>query len=443
MGLFSGKCPLVRKRPGLIWLCPGIGVKRWVLMVALGITAVSLGLGYVSVLIYRQQPLPESFYYITLQFLPRWARAALFLVLGLCLIAFGLYQVNRSLVLLLARPSQAADPGELPAQRESGEQIRIVAIGGGHGLSTLLQGIKDHSVSVTAIVTVADDGGSSGLLRKDMGILPPGDLRNCMAALAQAEPLMTQLFQYRFGQGTGLDGHAFGNLFIAALIGITGSFERAVSEASRMLAVRGRILPSCLQSTVLCAEVRNPTDPKAERQLVRGQSAIAKARGVVDRVYLQPSDVRGYPEAIRAILDADLIVLGPGSLYTSVVPNLLVRDIAQAVAASRALKVYVANVATQPGETDGFTVGDHMRTLAEYLRPGACDYVLANSNIGFRLPPASGSQMVRPEWDEADGYMVVVQDLVDAELPWRHDPRQLATALLRLYHAHQAAASKN
>jgi len=315
---------------------------------------------------------------------------------------------------------------------------RIVALGGGHGLSTLLRGLKVRTDDLTAIVTVADDGGSSGVLREELGLLPPGDLRNCIVALAEAEPLMTQLFQYRFGRGTGLEGHAFGNLFIAALAEVTGDFESAIAEASRVLAVRGRILPSSLENVRLCAEVRERGNAGADPYLVYGQSHIAEARGVVERVYLLPSNVKGYPEAIRALLRAEMIVLGPGSLYTSVLPNLLVADIRNAIRASPALKVYVCNVATQPGETDDYTAEDHAQALCGHLGPGFCDHVLVNSNTGFPLPPHSGSAMVQPRCAEADGYRVILEDLVDRELPWRHDSGRLAEVLMRLYGARSA-----
>lgn len=306
-----------------------------------------------------------------------------------------------------------------------------MALGGGHGLATLLRGLRNCTDDLTAVVTVADDGGSSGVLRETMGLLPPGDLRNCIVALAETEPLMRQLFQYRFGRGTGLDGHAFGNLFIAALAEITGSFENAVMAASRVLAVRGRILPASLEDVVLCAEVRLGGSGAAPT-LVRGQSRVAKAGGVVERVYLQPSDAHGYPEAVRAILQAELIVLGPGSLYTSVLPSLLIGDIREAAAATQALKIYVCNVATQPGETDGYTVGSHVKALAEHLGDKFCDCVLANANTGFSLPANSGSAPVLAAGNEQIPHQVVLEDLVDRDLPWRHDPAKLASALLRI-----------
>lgn len=311
----------------------------------------------------------------------------------------------------------------------------MVAIGGGTGLSTLLRGLKAHTPHLTAIVTVADDGGSSGRLRRDLGLLPPGDFRNCIAALADDEALITRLFQYRFGQGEGLDGHSFGNLFITALASITGSFERAILEASRVLAVQGRILPSTLENVTLIADLRvesDATPPPLTR--VWGESAIPKAGQPIERVFLRPDRPRAYPEAVRALLDADLIVAGPGSLFTSILPNLLVEEIRQAAEASPAPKIYVCNVATQPGETDGFDVGQHMMALQRHVGRDLFPYVLANDNP----TPSQEQPQLEPvilHHPPDDSYEVLAADLVDRTTPWRHDPTKLAHELLRFYHA--------
>jgi uncharacterized cofD-like protein len=304
----------------------------------------------------------------------------------------------------------------------------VVAIGGGTGLSTLLRGLKAYTPHITAIVTVADDGGSSGRLRRDLGVLPPGDFRNCIAALADDEALITQLFQYRFGLGDGLDGHSFGNLFITALAAVTGSFECAILEAGRVLAVQGRILPSTLQDVTLVADLHEP--PGLTR--VHGESAIPKAGQPIERVFLRPERVRAYPEAVRAILDAELIVAGPGSLFTSVLPNLLVQDIRRALAASSAVKVYVCNVATQPGETDRFDVGDHVSALERHVGQGLFPVVLANDNP---LPSEEQAHLepVLLQYPPDSQYTVIAADLVDAAAPWRHDARNLAEELLRFY----------
>jgi uncharacterized cofD-like protein len=319
---------------------------------------------------------------------------------------------------------------------------KIVAIGGGTGLSTLLRGLKAHTPHITAIVTVADDGGSSGRLRRELGVLPPGDFRNCIAALADDEALTTQLFQYRFGQGNGLYGHCFGNLFITALAGITGSFERAILEAGRVLAVQGRILPSTLEDVTLVADLcdddgQEPTLSGLTR--VQGESAIPKSGQTIERVFLRPDGARAYPEAVRAILDADLVIAGPGSLFTSVLPNLLVKDIRQAVKASPALRLYVCNVATQPGETDGFDVGRHLNVLQRHVGPGLFPCVLANN--AQPDPPHPQVEMVALTYPSDEGYQVFEADLVDRASPWRHDPDKLAQQIMRFVAASPRAPS--
>jgi uncharacterized cofD-like protein len=323
----------------------------------------------------------------------------------------------------------------------TGKAPKVVAIGGGTGLSTLLRGLKAHSPHITAIVTVADDGGSSGRLRRELGVLPPGDFRNCIAALADDEALITQLFQYRFGQGDGLHGHSFGNLFITALSAVTGSFEQAILETGRVLAVQGRILPATLEDVTLVADLRSPAggaargqkkDPQSGLTRVKGESAIPKAGQLIERVFLRPDRVRAYPGAVRAILDADLIIAGPGSLYTSILPNLLVKEIRQAVGASRALKVYVCNVATQPGETDGLNVGQHVQSLEDHAGRGLFPYVMANNCL---LPNSEQPhlQPVELHYARNGNYRVIEADLIDRSAPWRHDSKKLADRIMDLY----------
>jgi len=295
------------------------------------------------------------------------------------------------------------------------------------GLSVLLRGLKHHTTNITAIVTVADDGGSSGRLRRSLGVLPPGDFRNCIAALADDEALTTQLFQYRFGRDQDLGGHSFGNLFITAMAEVTGSFERALLESSHVLNIRGRVLPSTLRDVKLIGELVEEGE-KVSR--VEGESQITLAPGAIRQVYLEPEDVPAYPESIRAILDADMIVLGPGSLYTSLMPNLLVRDLAEAVRASRAIKVYVCNTATQPGETDGYSVLDHLAALERHTAPGLFPIVLTNSNQAGQLLPHL--RWVRLDPPVNGARRLVAADLADDEYPWRHDSRKLAGAVIRL-----------
>ena len=320
----------------------------------------------------------------------------------------------------------------------NGEEIqapKVVAIGGGTGLSTLLRGLKRHTPYITAIVTVADDGGSSGRLRRELGVLPPGDFRNCIAALADDEALITQLFQYRFGQGDSLNGHSFGNLFITALAAVSGSFEQAILEAGRILAIAGRILPSTLEDVTLVAELRKPDGlsetPKGLTR-VHGESAIPKAGQPIERVFLRPDRVRAYPDAVRAILEADIVIAGPGSLFTSVLPNLLVHDIRRAVEVSPAQRLYVCNVATQPGETDGFDVGRHVDAIQRHVGRGLFPYVLANNRL-LQSQDYPETRMVTPRYPLDEGYRVFAADLVDAGTPWRHDSQKLAKEILHFY----------
>lgn len=418
-----------RDVPGLKWLYPGMGVKRWLLLLMVGVTTLSLGLAYLLVTIYRQQPLPPVFYYLTLQFVPRVLRAALFGVAGLAMVAAAMYGVNRSLLAVFPRPGRDSLVDLVYQHRQLARGLKIVLLGGGTGLSTLLRGMKEYSSNLTAIVTVADDGGSSGRLRRELGVLPPGDFRNCIAALADAEPLMTELFQYRFGEGEGLNGHSFGNLFIAAMAGVTGNFERAIAESSRVLAVRGRILPSTLEHVTLCAEV---SASGQEPTHVAGESQIPRSGLPVERVYLEPNGVRADAQALRAILQADLIVLGPGSLYTSVLPNLLVEEVAEAIRVSRALKVYVCNVAIQPGETDGYSVADHVRAIENHVGEGLIDVVVANNNLDVSAGSTNRLELVQPEYQLQDRIPIVLADLTDPVSPWRHHPEKLARCLLDL-----------
>jgi uncharacterized cofD-like protein len=416
--------------PNWKWLTPGIGVKRWVILFGLGVTLIALGLAYVLVDVYRSADLPDAAYYVTLQFLPRLERALVVGTVGLIAIIIAAIELSRSILTPLMRPQQSVAETVLRhRQRERGP--KIVVIGGGTGQSTLLRGLKQYTSNLTAIVTVADDGGSSGRLRRELGVLPPGDFRNCLAALADDEALTTQLFQYRFSpRQADLDGHAFGNLFITAMTDLSGSFESALVESSRVLAITGRILPSSLSDVMLSAEVR--TSDGLRR--VDGESNITHAGGVIERVRLQPDDARAYPETIRAILDADLIVLGPGSLYTSVLPNLLIRSIPEALRATRAMVMYVCNVATQHGETDHYNVHDHVRAIERHIGAEVIDVVLANSrmDVPWINAPEGVGEIVHIE---ALGGLpqIATADVIDETRPWRHDSTKLARAVIRTF----------
>ena len=258
---------------------------------------------------------------------------------------------------------------------------KIVAIGGGTGLSMLLKGIKGITNNITAVVTVGDDGGSSGRLREELGVLPPGDIRNCIAALADDEDLVTKLFQYRFKIGEGLKGHSFGNLFLTALCSITGDMVRAVKESSNVLSIRGRVLPSTLDNMKLAAEME-------DGRIIHGESAIPEAGGKIKRLFTEPAECKALPEVIDAIHDADLIIMGPGSLFTSVIPNLLIKEIAEAVAKSHAKKIYVCNIMTQKGETDNYSVASHVNALINHAGSrDILDAVLVNNSLPTELSP--------------------------------------------------------
>jgi uncharacterized cofD-like protein len=276
---------------------------------------------------------------------------------------------------------------------------------------------------------VADDGGSSGKLRKSFGILPPGDIRNCLSAMSNDEAMLTQLFQYRFPNGSsGLDGHSFGNLFISALTDITGSFEEAVAESGRVLSVSGRVLPSTLHNVELVADIRLPYMSSEIR--VAGESKIPESNGRVRRVWLEPNAPPAFPQAIQALLSADVIVIGPGSLYTSLLPNLLVPDLSDAIRASRALKLYICNVATQAGETEGFSCNDHISAIEEHAGKSLFDIVLVNNKCDIQLP--SGIEWIQIDQDLNNYYAVYSDDLVDPIMPWRHNGEALSRVIIDL-----------
>jgi len=409
-----------------------LGVKRWFVVILLGMTLLAVGLAFLVLDVYRHSPgtwwLPY-FSALSLRFLERPLRVLIFGGIGLGLLISGIWGLNRTLLKPFIQPGRPILQ-TVTAFRRRERGPRIVTIGGGTGLSTLLRGLKEHTHNLTAVVTVADDGGSSGELRRNMGILPPGDIRNCLAALSNDEALMAQIFQYRFASGAGLNGHSLGNLFITALTEITGSFEEAIAESGRVLAVHGRVLPSTLHDVRLGAEVSMVAPAQVIQ--VRGESLIPKAAGKVRRVWLEPNNPSAFPPAIQAILTADLIVIGPGSLYTSILPNLLVPDIASALRASRAIKFYVCNITTQQGETDGYTCSDHIDTLTEHLGQNLFDLVICNSHFTGRLPEKV--QWVKPEPDLAQDYPTYQADLVDHDLPTHHHSHNLAQTIMDLFY---------
>ncbi len=427
---------------------PGLGLKRWILLFFVGVGCA--GLGFALLL----NGLAADGRLVPLHFLPAWPRVLLLLGVGFGLAGYAAWRFTRTAVSSLlpasASPARAVINALLQKERQHGP--RIVAIGGGTGMPQLLRGLRAYTDNITAIVTVADDGGSSGRLRQQMGMLPPGDFRNNIAALSEAEDLMTRLFQYRFadadvgrsGGGSELAGHSFGNLFIATMAAVTGSFEEGISESSRVLAVRGRVLPSTLEQVTLCAELSRTTEDGASEWVsVEGESNVTATEGRIERIYLKPESPRAYPAAIRALLQADLIVASPGSFYTSLLPNLLVPSIRAAIEASSAQRIYVCNAATQPGETDGYSVSDHMAQLRRHAGR-AFTVVLANDPHDADQPPSAYGQWVSlpPEGAPLD-YRLFTGNLVADATPWRHDADKLARRLLEVYHtlAAERAAS--
>lgn len=416
------------------WLIPGLRVKRWLGLLLAGLFLLSLGASFIYLQVYRAVELPQAVspvgYVVTLQFIPHIWRGVILGVLGLGVIAIAVFQFSRSILDVVHSPEQGSLIDLLCAYRLESAGPKVVAVGGGTGLSSLLSGMKRRTKDLTAVVTMADDGGSSGKLRRELGIPPPGDLRHCITALADEGSLLKQLFEYRFGGSMGLGGHNFGNLFIVAMSEITGNFERAVAESSKVLAVQGRILPSTLVNVTLSAELAGAAQGAA---VVRGESAITDAGGPIERVYLLPESATGYGEAIHALLQAEIIVIGPGSLYTSIMPNLLVREIGEAIRASAALKIYVCNVATQPGETDDYDIGSHVQAIEKHVGAGLVDYVIGNNNLSRPLPATSSSQLVQPTFAAEYADRVILADVVSQENIWRHDPEKLAQIIMNLY----------
>lgn len=416
----------------LRWLTPGLGVKRWLLLILAGTSLIGVGVAVLVLDFYRTAPdtwwLPTPSW-LSLRFLVRPLRALIFGGLGIGMIVGGVLGLNRSLLAPFVRPDRAV-VDTLAHYRRRGRGPRIVVIGGGHGLATLLRGLKEHTHNLTAIVTVADDGGSSGRLRDSSGILPPGDIRNCLAALSNDEDLLTQLFQYRFSSGeNGLEGHSFGNLFISALSEITGSFEQAVAESGRVLSVHGQVIPATLHDVRLVADMTLPLSDSKVR--VKGESQIPQTTGEVQRVWLEPNNPPAYPAAVSALLKADMIVMGPGSLYTSILPNLLVPDLAAAVRNSRALKVFICNVATQPGETDNYNCGDHIAALETHVGSDFFDMVI--STVGGQGTLPDGAKWVIAEEELDQKYAVYRAHIADPEAAGRHDAEKLAGKLIDLY----------
>jgi uncharacterized cofD-like protein len=419
------------------WLSPGLFVKRWLLISLSGVFLTSFGLA----IWVKLTPVNRFLEFVSqaletiARLVPNSVSGPLAVLLGVFLLFWGQSRTVETITEALQPDASEELVDLLRTHRRLHRGPKIVAIGGGTGLSTLLRGLKQYSSNITAIVTVADDGGSSGRLRREMGILPPGDIRNCIAALADEEKLLTELFQYRFHAGDGLSGHSFGNLFISAMTEITGDLEQAIDASAKVLAIRGKVLPATLTDVSLWAKL-------ADGRLIEGESKITEAMGQIRQIGCHPADPVALPAALAAIKEADYIIIGPGSLYTSIIPNLLVPAIRQALAQVTVPRVYVCNIMTQPGETDNYSVADHIRAIEKVCEERVFDAVLAQrtapSPQSLQLYAQEHSHPVFLDREEVGkmGYRIVLanvmaEDEVTAKVS--HDPQRLARVLWRWY----------
>lgn len=408
------------------WFRPGIKLKRWIALGVAGIACISVGLSFLITEIY---PSTEKI-----------VLSVILIISGCIDIFFSIKYATKAFIKIISygggfRVSLDADrlSDLLYEKRILIKGPKIVAIGGGTGLSTMLRGLKTYSSNITAIVTVADDGGGSGILRQDLGMLPPGDIRNCVLALADTEPIMEKLLQYRFEDGI-LKGQSFGNLFLAAMNNISDSFEEAVRKMSDVLAVTGNVLPVTLDDVNLCAELE-------DGYIIRGESKIGKHNtthpGRIKRVYLEPENAKALQDALDAIMEADLVILGPGSLYTSIIPNLLVDGVCDVIKKSKAVKIYVCNVMTQPGETEGYTVYDHIKAIEDHSFAGIVDYCIVNTaDIPDDLKKNyldDGAELVKVDYAKIKkaGVSIIQGDFVSIRNNLvRHDANKLASVII-------------
>lgn len=423
------------------WLLPGLQVKRWFAMIFLGSLLILFG----TMIVFNMRPV-----FFTMEFVRYIAATAPSGIVGLAvaLVGAGLFfkgwqKTNLSMLDLHNGKEKETLLEALYRRRKLNRGPKIVAVGGGTGLSMLLKGIKKITNNVTAIVTVGDDGGSSGRLREEMGILPPGDIRNCIAALADDEDLVTKLFQYRFKTGEGLEGHSFGNLFLTALCSITGDMVSAVKASSNVLSIRGRVLPSTLDDMKLVAEME-------DGRIIRGESSIPEAQGKIKRLFTDPENCRPLEDAIQAIKEAELIILGPGSLYTSVIPNLLIKEIAQEISNSNAKKIYVCNIMTQPGETDDYSVSQHVNAVINHAgSKNIVDAVLVNDSLPENLAikyKAANSFPVKLDIENVKktGVQLVSKKLIEESKEGlvRHSYNRVARAIYHWYRKSEQTKGK-
>ena len=408
----------------LFLMIPGISLKRWLAVGAIGLVLIAIGVIF-ALKISTGPTLISFLESVSLRNESPFLRGSVFIGIGVVGAVIAGLGLTRSLGQVGQRTRHWPILDSLYVERVLGSGPKITVIGGGSGLPNLLRGLKHYTSNICAVVTVADDGGSSGRLRSELGILPPGDIRNCLVALADSEDIMQQLMDYRFESEGQLDGHSFGNIFIAALAGIGGDFYRGVEVAGELLAIRGRVIPSTFSNVTLVGST-------VSGETLIGETRVGKSSDRLRSLTLIPADPTAHPEAVRAVEDADLIVIGPGSLFTSVVPNLLISDISAALADSSAFRVYVCNVAEEPAQTEGFSVQDHLRVVRHYGGEQAVDAVLANNNVPEGPTPAE-LDFIRASKPWSDDVLLVEADVVDDVHAARHDPTKLSSAIAEAY----------
>lgn len=407
-----------------ILISPGIGIKRWILLSSLALGLIFLGTGFLAEialgnnLIHYARLLTLGYVFDSATGTMSVLRGGLFLVFGALIFGIAAVKLYSAITRFKPTTSPIGFLDEVYVQRYLILGPKIVAIGGGTGLSNLLRGLKNYTTNLTAVVSVGDDGGSSGRLRDELNIPPPGDIRNCMIALADSEAIMQSLMDYRF-PGTGdLKGHSFGNLLIAAMADLSGSFEKGIQQAGQFLAIRGRVLPASLERVTLAVET-------VSTKKVIGESNIGELREPIKRMYIL-NEVKAFQESINAISDADLIIIGPGSLFTSIVASLLIPGINEAISKSSALKIYVSNLAVQVGETTSFNLDDHIQVINDYMKPAVPDLVLANNYIPSNLDLPTTNLLIKPLTEKSIAVPVIFESLINTDNPLYHDPRKLA-----------------
>ena len=402
-------------------LYPGIGLKRWLISGSIGIGLLSVGLAY---------SIRKIVWFSFSDLLPGQLESLILIVIGIAIVIGSIYGIYKSIGPFLLQ-GQSFDnlANTIYTEKNKEKGPKIVAIGGGTGLSVLLRGLKNYSNNISAIITVSDDGGSSGRLRRELGVIPPGDFRNCLVALSDTEPLLAELFQYRFNQGDGLKGHSFGNLFIAAMNDLTRSFPEALMQSSKILAVKGEIIPATLQNLKLTAKLEDGEE-------IQGESYIGKTKSKIKRLSINPINAKAYPPALNRIKESDIIIIGPGSLYTSIIPNLSIKDITKAINESKACKVYVCNIATQIGETNGYSMEEHIKSLQKHTIPTIADYVLVNNHVRELDERFFGEPVINNK-TPIEHVKIIESDIGDETHPIRHDSNKLTKNIIKLYENHK------